>query len=337
MFSLENFRMLVDRSQLPIEKLSVALDIPLSTIRSYLKGACPNIGNLIKIADYFAVPMDYLLGRCSEELVRDITENYSKYFMELRRAPYESYLLGRTVRHFDSHYNGEEPYPYNLVDTINGEPINYTLRPENLEALEQAISTLTEREQMCVKMYFKDAGTLESIANHFSLSKERIAQILRKAIRKLGHPRRKNAIFNGWHSFEEVDDYAKEVEVKAQQLSEAEQKLKEAEADLTAREANLRTVIKQLEKDGYTLPTPEKNEHEPATKTEIEKLDLSVRSYNCLARAELKYIEDVVAAFEKNPEIVRSARNLGQKSYSEILHRLDDYYNTDTFFKKYYN
>ncbi len=53
--------------------------------------------------------------------------------------------------------------------------------------------------------------------------------------------------------------------------------------------------------------------------TSIEALNLSVRSFNCLKRAGINTIGDLV---EKTPEEMMKVRNLGQKSLEEVQERL---------------
>ena len=51
----------------------------------------------------------------------------------------------------------------------------------------------------------------------------------------------------------------------------------------------------------------------------IEELDLSVRSFNCLKRANINTVEDLVSKSED--EMIR-VRNLGRKSLEEVIHKL---------------
>jgi len=53
----------------------------------------------------------------------------------------------------------------------------------------------------------------------------------------------------------------------------------------------------------------------------IEELDLSVRSYNCLKRAGINNVEDLVA---KTEDEMMKVRNLGRKSLEEVLNKLTD-------------
>jgi DNA-directed RNA polymerase subunit alpha len=51
----------------------------------------------------------------------------------------------------------------------------------------------------------------------------------------------------------------------------------------------------------------------------IEELDLSVRSYNCLKRAGINSVEDLI---NKTEEDMMKVRNLGRKSLEEVLNKL---------------
>ena len=51
----------------------------------------------------------------------------------------------------------------------------------------------------------------------------------------------------------------------------------------------------------------------------IEELDLSVRSFNCLKRANINSVEDLIS---KTEEEMIKVRNLGRKSLEEVVHKL---------------
>ena len=52
----------------------------------------------------------------------------------------------------------------------------------------------------------------------------------------------------------------------------------------------------------------------------IEELDLSVRSFNCLKRAGINTVEDLI---NKSEEEMMKVRNLGRKSLEEVMAKLD--------------
>lgn len=54
----------------------------------------------------------------------------------------------------------------------------------------------------------------------------------------------------------------------------------------------------------------------------IEEMELSVRSYNCLKRANINTVEDLI---QKTREDMLKVRNLGLKSIDEVLEKLNEY------------
>ena len=64
---------------------------------------------------------------------------------------------------------------------------------------------------------------------------------------------------------------------------------------------------------------PEK-EKEKVLEMTIEELDLSVRSFNCLKRAGIDTVEDLVSRSED--EMIK-VRNLGKKSLEEVIQKLE--------------
>ncbi len=51
----------------------------------------------------------------------------------------------------------------------------------------------------------------------------------------------------------------------------------------------------------------------------VEELDLSVRSYNCLKRAGINTVEDLI---NRTEEDMMKVRNLGRKSLEEVIQKL---------------
>ena len=54
----------------------------------------------------------------------------------------------------------------------------------------------------------------------------------------------------------------------------------------------------------------------------IEEMDLSVRSYNCLKRAGVNTIEDLI---KKSRNDMLKVKNLGIKSIDEVIQKLESY------------
>lgn len=104
-------------------------------------------------------------------------------------------ISGRHVS-MDAPFNqGEEN---SLLDVIENDELpapDTTLMSESLkEEIENALSTLSEREAEVLKLYFglskEHSLTLEEIGNKFNLTRERVRQIKEKAIRRLRHTTR---------------------------------------------------------------------------------------------------------------------------------------------------
>lgn len=65
----------------------------------------------------------------------------------------------------------------------------------------------------------------------------------------------------------------------------------------------------------------EDNEKEKVLEMNIDELELSVRSYNCLKRAGINTVEELIG---KTPEDMMKVRNLGRKSLDEVLAKLKE-------------
>ena len=59
---------------------------------------------------------------------------------------------------------------------------------------------------------------------------------------------------------------------------------------------------------------------EKALEMTIEELDLSVRSFNCMKRAGINTVEDLI---NKSEDEMMKVRNLGRKSLEEVMAKLD--------------
>ena len=61
------------------------------------------------------------------------------------------------------------------------------------------------------------------------------------------------------------------------------------------------------------------NPQEKVLEMTIEELDLSVRSFNCLKRAGINTVQDLIS---KSEEEMMKVRNLGKKSLEEVIAKL---------------
>jgi DNA-directed RNA polymerase subunit alpha len=74
------------------------------------------------------------------------------------------------------------------------------------------------------------------------------------------------------------------------------------------------------------LPTEPEDEGGIPTKiyeTPIEDLELTVRAYNCLKRAGITQVGEILEKMKKGQDEILAIRNFGQKSLDELMDRLD--------------
>ncbi len=58
--------------------------------------------------------------------------------------------------------------------------------------------------------------------------------------------------------------------------------------------------------------------------TPIEELELTVRAYNCLKRAGITQVGEILEKLRKGPDEILAIRNFGQKSLDELIDRLEE-------------
>lgn len=78
-----------------------------------------------------------------------------------------------------------------------------------------------------------------------------------------------------------------------------------------------------LSEEGYAteiMVEKDDNNKEKVLEMTIEELDLSVRSFNCLKRAGINTVEDLI---NKSEDEMMKVRNLGRKSLEEVIQKLE--------------
>ena len=83
---------------------------------------------------------------------------------------------------------------------------------------------------------------------------------------------------------------------------------------------NLFVNLSQEAIDAEIMVEKDDKGKEKALEMTIEELDLSVRSFNCLKRAGINTVEDLV---NKSEDEMMKVRNLGRKSLEEVMAKLD--------------
>lgn len=145
----------------------------------------------------------------------------------------------------------------------------------------------TQREVDAVHFYFRDGLTLEKTGGKLNVCRERIRQIIERACRRLQNPACKEVLTLG------LDKYITQREELAWKNGFARGQ-EDKEMDIKLRSLNIE---------------------------EIKDLHLSVRTYNCLSRAGYYTVKDIM--LNLTPEKLARIRNMGNKSYIEVVEALE--------------
>jgi len=250
-----------------------------ATISKHLSGESNfNVDALAKYADAFGVSVEWLIRR-------DFAVDFDRNF-------------GNKAYYF---------YPYNLMLdmlTITGDlKENVSVYDVYITGLLETIETyLTEREKLSLYYRYERGWALGDIGDKFGVGKERIRQIINKALRKLRFRRSKWQIITVGELVDakkEASDY----KLKYLILSEKMNKYEQIKIDY---EEECRKAL-----------------HVP-----IDELELSVRAYNCLCRKRIQYVDELK---DLTKEDLMQIRNLGRKSAEEICTRLKEKFNIVIF------
>lgn len=293
-----------------------------SSIDSYMRSSVhsPSFSAVIKLADFFAVPLDVLAGRCTEAEYESVMKDYGRHFMALRRASFEKYLAvgckcGAVARPASAPIL---PWPYNLLSKFDygdesGGGANFVVAPEHEAAIVEAINSLEPRLSRVLLEYYRDGKTAQMIADEIGVTRERIRQNLRRGLEQLRSPSRRTRVLYGPEAAEKESHIRK---MKAKLLAteeEIDKKLAEAEEWLA--QARLEAEFAQH----FTVRTPE-GELRRICASPISAMNLSTRPHRALLRHGCETVGDVLELARKR-ELYR-IHNLGTKSCAEIVEEL---------------
>lgn len=154
---------------------------------------------------------------------------------------------------------------------------------------------LTYREQTVLELRYRDSLTLDEIGNKMGLTRERIRQIEYKALRKINR---------------DLIRFIRDVKPDIEKLMKENAELKQYITQLQNVSAQVAGVETPESVKPLLLDTP------------IEEFDLSVRTYNCLKRAQINTALDIVNYKDRFDYI----RNLGKRSLEEIINIIESRY-----------
>lgn len=190
-------------------------------------------------------------------------------------------------------------YPRNLMAAIMKQDY-YNDRLPDIEDVTNTLLTLLPHEKDVIEFRYKDGLTLKETGEYVGVTGERIRQIELKALRKLRHKSRLNNLVY--------------VQVKASDYNVLLNEVRKLRADVS------RLMIEMDTDPDFII---KKNKQ-----VSIDELNLSIRPYNCLKRAGINTIGDILTH-----DLLR-VRNLGRKSLHEIVNVVESYGFSDEM-KKY--
>lgn len=294
------------------------------------------VHNYLKLAVYYGVSLDYLLGFNSEPaLVTDFVTSKQvdeverlKEFMATLNEEDEFHvdiddleafsilkLTGLQQRNLKSSYKAtakilikeqlNKVYPYNLLKAAIGDNAfykdvrSYGAMVDEIEEL--LVRFLGPREYTLIKSRYLNGSSLTEIGNSFNLTRESARQIEKRALKKLSVVLTHSVYL--YHPLkrrkeEELKFLEKRIEGKKEELLKLEKLLED-------------------KKEGV-VPTPK----DAKLLIPIEELNLSNRAYKCLKKESIHNVEDVLKLIESTKILM--IRSLGKISINEIIDRLEE-------------
>ena len=318
----ERLGKLMDWNGVSARELAEGCDVGVVTINKiFAESHLPRVTTVSKIADFFMVSVDWLLGRVDE-----LDEILSKeIFNASRILSYERYM-----EHDRNSYKITDgylsPWPYNLAEEIVGRKnISGPLTDDQIAGFEFVLKNgLGEKSLDMVYMRYKDGKDLEEISRWYCVTKQCVWQTLNIAVKNLRHPRWQKFILNG---------------LEGERLRIKSESMQKRYSDLCD-QLELAIRIKEEELGKVTAEVKElRSQRDVFTSdTAIYELDLSVRAYNCLARTGCRTIGDLMEYLRSNPADAMGditdyyyiywnllhIRNMGKRSVEEVIGKLTD-------------
>ena len=238
----------------------------------------------------------YLLENIEDEQTLD---SYKRYGFESNLT-----ALKEAIRILKKESTPEKDldYPQNLLSDL-GIMIPYDEAKDHIDRVDYALSLLPTRDREIIYYRYREHLTLEEIGRKYSVTRERINQLLKKSLRTLRSREFCRLIISGQDT---VNDHKR----LTNELEEEREKLKEAIQSVRA--------IKQKVEEDQSLPT----EPEFTASLTLDDIELSFCARRCLNRAGYHTVRDMEGMTEDN---LMRIRNLGRKCAIEIMECLEEY------------
>ena len=266
--------------------------------------------NYIKLANLYNISIDYLINdnvkpKCHNELVILNTFNKDEIEDDTTLIIPKDVCTKALQNNFDYKNIKLDFYPFNLLDKIYGNWVVFhkiNLTKDLTSDLDEIFNKyLTKRESSVLKLKYASSLTLEMIGIIFNVNKERIRQIEGRAIRKL----RKNGIMELilYSTRKEKESALDDIRVLKLQIKKHEK------------------ALIDYNQTPVTTYTNDK-EYDSLLKKDLDQLNISIRTYNSLIRADLRTIEDVLKIIT-DVKLLK-IRSFGKKAFFELLSALEE-------------
>lgn len=226
--------------------------------------------------------------------------------------------------------NPENGFPDNMLrDIFGGDPPDELLArlfgdnpPETLPAdfiptLYYLVYTGSERRADILFAYYRDGLSLWDIGKRYNVTRERIRQQISTAFKELRHPERLKILLGGLCAYQTAQvrqarepapavSQARELEIRAETIRDVRASILDVFREISDEMKEAQDTVSENDAAApmtLSLLTP------------ISKIGLTTRTYNCLRRASVTTVQDII---EMGPSNLRKVRHLGKITYAEI-------------------
>lgn len=183
-----NLQKLIDESGTTVAMVAKQCGFTFHQLQKYLREeTCPSVIALCKLADVFAVPLDYLVGRCSEKEAETFFKTWKGSYGDLQRIRYEDLLLQR-IEGFEIPQGYDLPWPYNLYEKIFSKPCDHVLSLDELDGIEYVLDDIPDNLEQILRMHYQDYIPCAGIGRKLKFHRETIRAKISDAIRLIRQP-----------------------------------------------------------------------------------------------------------------------------------------------------
>ena len=201
-------------------------------------------------------------------------------------------------------------WPQNIISDILGEKVT-DVRPDQEIGLQYALSQLPGKHEEILKLRYKKEKTLDMIGQECDLTRERVRQIINYDISRIKATGDVNYIRYGYEKYKDMEllNQIAKIDAKCNMLLDEYKKIRSNE------------IMQYISEDSEPAESETEQRYQ-ALKQKIEDVGFSLRTYNCLKRGGINTVYDIL---QNGPSKIASLRNMGLKTYNEIVEKVTGY------------